>query len=265
MERPAPTRFRPCGVVALLSDFGAQDPYVGVLKGVLLSRAPRAVLVDLTHEVPPQDVRRGAWFLMHSRAHFPAGTVFLAVVDPGVGSARALLLALDGGQAFLGPDNGLLAPALSDGAQLFELHPRPAGATFHGRDLLAPAAGELVAGEQPEALGRPSTRPPVELGFPRVERRGDGALQAEVLFADRYGNLVLSAGEADLPGGRAQWAVELEGRSLPFSRTYSDVRPGEPLALVDSYAALEIAVRDGSAAERLGLRPGAKLILRRRA
>ena len=261
----AQTDFQPCGVLALLTDFGTKDPYVGVMKGAVLARAPRAVLVDLTHEVPPQDVRRAAWFLMHARAHFPAGSVFLCVVDPGVGSARALLLALDRGQAFLGPDNGVLAPALSPAAELFELHARPASATFHGRDVLAPAAGELLAGAAPAALGKPLARKPVALEFPRVARRGAGELAAEVLFADRYGNLVLSAREADLEGGAARWELEWAGRALPLSRTYSDAQPGELLALVDSYAAVEIAVRDGSAAERLGLLPGAQLILRRRA
>jgi len=265
MERPAPTRFEPSGVVALLTDFGAQDPYVGLLKGMLLGRAPRAVLVDLTHAVPPQDVRRGAWFLLHARPYFPAGTVFLCVVDPGVGSARSLLLAFDGGQAFAGPDNGLLVPALSPAAKVFELRDRPASATFHGRDILAPAVGELVAGTAPEELGTPRTRPLVPLALPRAERRGEGLLAAEVLFADHYGNLVLSASESDLAGGAALWRVEVAGRELPFARTYADVEPGELVALVDSYAALEIAVRDGSASERLGLRPGAQLILRRRA
>jgi len=182
-----------------------------------------------------------------------------------VGSARALLCALDGGQAFLGPDNGLLAPALSAEAQLFELEPRAASATFHGRDILAPAAGELLAGVAPAQLGRPLARRPVALEFPRAARRGPGQLSAEVLFADRYGNLVLSASEPDLEGGAARWELEVGGRALPLARTYSDAQPGELLALVDSYAAVEIAVRDGSAAERLGLLPGAQLILRRRA
>jgi len=265
MDSPAAQRFEACGVVALLTDFGTLDPYVGVLKGVILSHFPRASLVDLTHAVPPQDVRRGAWFLMHARAHFPAGTVFVCVVDPGVGSARALLLALDGGQAFVGPDNGLLAPALSPAAELFELSARPASATFHGRDILAPAAGALLSGKQPAELGRPLARAHQRLEFPRVERRGEAALSAEVLFADRYGNLVLSAYERDLAGGPALWELEIAGHKLGFSRTYSDVAPGELLALVDSYAALEVAVRDGSAVERLGLGPGAQLILRRRA
>jgi len=258
-------KFEPCGVVALLTDFGAQDPYVGTMKGVILSRRPAAVLVDLTHAVPAQDVRRAAWFLMHARVHFSAGTVFLCVVDPGVGSERALLCALDRGQAFLAPDNGLLAPALSPAAQVFELDARAASATFHGRDILAPAAGELLAGKAPERLGRPLARPPQRLELPRAEPRGSGELSAEVLFADHYGNLILSAGAGDLAGGAAHWVLELEGRSLPISRTYSDAAPGELLALVDSYAALEIAVRDGNAAERLGLRPGARVTLRRRA
>jgi len=264
MPSAEPTSFEACGVVALLSDFGTQDPYVGVLKGALLAHAPRANLVDLTHAVPPQDVQRGAWFLMHARAHFPAGTVFVCVVDPGVGSARALLCALDGGQAFLGPDNGLLAPELSPAAQVFELPVRAASATFHGRDILAPAAGALVAGKRPEDLGTPLARAYQRLAFPRVERRGESALTAQVLFADRYGNLVLSAYERDLAGGPALWEAEIDGLRISFSRTYSDVQPGALLALVDSYAALEIAVRDGSAVERLGLGPGAPVILRRR-
>jgi len=261
----APTDFQPCGVLALLSDFGTQDPYVGVMKGEVLARAPRAVLVDLTHEIPPQDVRRAAWFLMHSRAHFPAGTVFLCVVDPGVGSARALVLALDRGQAFLGPDNGLLAPALSDAAQVYDLDPRPASFTFHGRDILAPAAGELLAGAPPESFGPPRARPLARLELARARRSARGELLAEVLFADRYGNLILSAGEGDLAGGAAGWEVQVGGSALPLARTYSDALPGELVALVDSYAAVEIAVRDGSAAERLGLLPGAQLTLRRRA
>ena len=265
MASPESTSFQPCGVVALLSDFGTQDPYVGVMKGALLARAPRATLVDLTHAVPPQDVRRGAWFLMHARAHFPAGTVFVGVVDPGVGSSRALLCAVDGGQCFLGPDNGLLAPALSPAARLFELDARAASATFHGRDVLAPAAGELVSGRRPEELGAPFAREPVRLAFPRVERRGDATLAAEVLFADRYGNLVLSAYARDLPGGPELWEVEAGGRRIRFVRTYADAQPGELLALVDSYAALEIAERDGSAVERLELGPGAQVLLRRRA
>ena len=265
MASPAPTSFQPCGVVALLSDFGTQDPYVGVLKGVVLSHEPRAVLVDLTHAIPPQDVRRGAWFLMHARAHFPRGTIFLAVVDPGVGSARALLCAQDEGQLFLGPDNGLLAPALSPAAQLYELPQRAASATFHGRDVLAPAAGALLTGKQPGELGTPLARAHERLAFPRVERRGESALRAEVLFADRYGNLVLSAYERDLAGGAPLWEAEIDGQRIGFARTYADVQPGALLALVDSYAAVEIAVRDGSAVERLRTGPGAEVILRRRA
>jgi len=265
MANPAAMSFEACGVVALLSDFGTQDPYVGVLKGVILAHRPGAVLVDLTHAIPAQDVRRGAWFLMHARAHFPPGTVFVCVVDPGVGSERALLFALDHGQAFFGPDNGLLAPALSPAARILELRRGAAGATFHGRDILAPAAGELLAGCAPEHLGRPLARPHQRLDFPRAEARGESEIAAEVLFADHFGNLILSAGAGDLPGGASRWALELGGRLLAISRTYSDVQPGELVALVDSYTAVEIAVRDGNAAERLGLGPGAPVTLRRRA
>src|SRR5690349_1635606 len=211
------TDFRPCGVLALLSDFGTQDPYVGLMKGEVLSRAPRAVLVDLTHEVPPQDVRRGAWFLLHARAHFPAGTVFVCVVDPGVGSARSLVLALDRGQAFLGPDNGLLEPALSEAAVVHDIEPRPASFTFHGRDILAPVAGELLAGAPPERVGPRRTRPLARVELARARRTAPGELAAEVLFADRYGNLVLSALERDLDGGAERWEVQVAGAALPLS------------------------------------------------
>ncbi len=270
MSSAAPTSFQPCGVLVLLTDFGSQDPYVGVMKGVALGIAPRAALVDLTHAVPPQDVRRAAWFLERTRGHFPPGTVFLCVVDPGVGSTRGLLAAFDGAQAFVAPDNGLLAPALSAAARVFELDPARLGgarasATFHGRDHLAPAAARLVAGAPIEDFARALERPPVPLVLPRVLARAPHELAAEVLFADHYGNLILSAQERDLAGGAEGWEVHAAGRRLRLVRTYADAAPGELVALVDSYAALELAVREGSAAAVLGLRSGAEVILRRRA
>ena len=262
-------RWQPRGIVALLTDFGLLDPYVGVLKGVILARAPSAQIVDLTHAVPPQDVRRAAWFLRHSRQHFPEGTVFVCVVDPGVGSERCLLAAFDHGQAFLGPDNGVLVPALSDAAEVHQLDVdrfalAGACATFHGRDVLAPAAAALLYGAGPQEMGERLGRAPVLLELARARALGADELEAQVLFADHYGNLVLSVMAEDLGPERERWQIEVAGQEIAIRRTYADARPGELLGLLDSYAALEIAVRDGSAAARLELGPGAAVRLRKR-
>jgi len=257
----------------LLTDFGNEDPYVGMMKGVLLSKGPKLRLVDLTHGVPPQNVRVGAWFLAHAIAFFPAGTVHLAVVDPGVGSGRRLLVAEDRGHAFLAPDNGLLGPVLSGKARVYELDPeryaRPGGSrTFHGRDILAPAAAAVALGLAPAKCGSAETEPEVALAFPRPREVAPGRIECEVLLADRYGNLILSARPEDL-GGRAgmpgSWVAEAAGRTIPVRSVYAEAAPGELLALVDSYGALEIAVREGSAAARLGLRIGDTVVLARSA
>ena len=262
--------WKPSGVITLLSDFGSDDPYVGMMKGVLLSAAPGCTLVDLTHGVPPQSVRIGAWFLAHSFRYFPAGTVHLAVVDPGVGSRRRLLAAQDGGHAFLAPDNGLLGPLLSEKARVFELDAERfalAGGsrTFHGRDILAPAAAAVCRGLAPAETG--AAAGPLEPGieFPRARAVAPGRIECEVLLADRYGNLILSARPADLDGDLERWTVEAAGRTIPLRGAYSESARGELLALVDSYGALEIAVNEGSAAGRLGLRAGDPVTLARHA
>src|SRR5690349_311195 len=260
---PKPSGWKPSGIVTLLTDFGNEDPYVGMMKGVILSHGPELSLVDLTHGVPPQNVRVGAWFLAHAIAFFPVGTVHLAVVDPGVGSGRRLLVAEDQGHAFLAPDNGLLGPVLSKEARVHELDPeryaRPGGSrTFHGRDILAPAAAAVALGLAPGKCGSGETEPEVALAFPRPREIAPGRIECEVLLADRYGNLILSARPSDL-GGRREidggWVAEAAGRTIPVRGVYAEAAPGELLALVDSYGALEIAVREGSAAARLGLRP----------
>jgi len=260
-------RFTACGVVTLTTDFGLEDPYVGIVHGVILARAPSARVVDLTHGVPPQDVRRASYFLAHAHPYFPRGSVHVAVVDPGVGSARRLLVATDRGHAFLAPDNGLLGPVLSAEARVRALDverfalPR-ASRTFHGRDVLAPAAAAIAAGLEPLDAG---TGPELEIArtpFAQARIEGDAA-EAEVLFADRYGNLVLSARGDDLAPEPERWRVEARGHEIPVRGVYADAAPGALLALVDSFGALEIAVRDGSAVARLDLRPGDRVSLRR--
>jgi S-adenosylmethionine hydrolase len=258
------------GIIALTTDFGILDPYVGMMKAVILSRAPAVCIVDVTHGVPPQDVRVGAFWLARSAAYFPAGTVHVAVVDPGVGSARRLLVAEARGQCFLAPDNGLLSGVLDDAASVFELDgerfalPR-ASHTFHGRDVLAPAAAAIANGLAAEEAGRRAVRDWVRLPPAVIERSADGRrIEAEVLFVDRFGNAVLNLAASDLEPDPASWRAKLAGAEVPFARTYAQVPAGGAVLLVDSFDALEIAVNGGDAAARFGLARGARVTLENR-
>jgi len=250
-------------VIALLTDFGTADIYVGAMKAVVLSIAPDAALVDLTHGVPPQDVVSAALALEGCYRLLPAGAVFVCVVDPGVGSERALLAVEAGEWRFVAPDNGLLTPVLEPERLVRcvrienpAYRRREVSATFHGRDILAPAAAHLALGLPVEALGPPTT--PVRLRAPEPERQGS-ALVGTVVATDRFGNLVTNVRAAQIaPGAK----VRLPGNQLaPLRRTYADVTPGELVAYVGSSERLEVAVRDGSAADRLGIGRGAKVIV----
>jgi S-adenosylmethionine hydrolase len=259
--------WQPSGIVTLTTDFGLVDPYVGIMHGVILARAPAARIVDLTHAVPPQAVDVGAFFLQHAWRYFPSGSVHVAVVDPGVGSERKLLVARTEEHAFLAPDNGLLARVLAPASTLYELDVARfalpgASRTFHGRDVLAPAAAALANGLAPEDAGlRPWA--PASPSAPRVPESGD-ELRAPVLWIDRYGNVLLDLRPEELAGGIASWSVFVGAHEIPWGATYADVLPGEALALVDSYGVIEIALRDGDAARRLELAPGAHVLIRRR-
>jgi S-adenosylmethionine hydrolase len=196
--------------------------------------------------------------------------VHLAVVDPGVGSKRKLLVAEESGHVFLAPDNGLLGPVLSADARVFELDgerfARPgASRTFHGRDILAPAAAALAQGLPPAETGRETTDREPGIEFPRARSVSVDQVECEVVLADRYGNLILSARPEDLEGDLEHWVIEAAGRTIPVRGAYAESAPGELLALVDSYGALEIAVREGNAAGRLGLRAGDPVTMTRTA
>src|SRR3954465_14371788 len=243
-------------LITLLTDFGTADGYVGEMKGVLASLTPLTPVVDISHNVVPHDVEGARLALARYWRRFPEGTVHLAVVDPGVGSTRGALAASSEGRYLVGPDNGVLSPALLHaGARCVSLSiPSGAAPTFHGRDVFAPAAAQLAQGASLETLGAVAEDPVIRR-TPEATRRDDGAVQGEVITVDRFGNAVTNL--LAMRGGQ----VQVNGLSLALRRTYADAQTGEPLALVGSSRLVEIAVRDGSAAEKLGLRRGSGVVL----
>lgn len=250
-------------VITLLTDFGARDAYVGIMKGVILGIAPTAHLVDLTHEIPPQAVTTGALLLRSAVRYFPPGTVHLAVVDPGVGSARAPVLVVTERGFLVGPDNGLLHPAATAMGvkqvrrienEAYFLH--PVSQTFHGRDLFAPAAAHLAAGAHPSALG-PQLSQLQPLALPEAVRRGD-SIRGEVIHIDQFGNLITNI-PRDLLTAFARERVSVSiGRvaDIQVVSAYAEVPEGSALAIVGSWDVLEVAVRTGNAAQLLGVPRG---------
>lgn len=238
-------------IITLITDFGTADGYVAELKGVLLSGAPDATVVDLTHDIAPQDVEAGRLALARSWRRFPEHTVHVVIVDPGVGSERAALAVSSQGRLLLGPDNGVLSPALlAGGAEVVALPiPPHASATFHGRDVFAPAAVRLATGESLDRLGVPHANP-VLRRTPDTRRRTDGAIAGQVMIVDRFGNLITNI------GARLTGRIEIAGQRIAVQRTYADVGEGELVALAGSSGFLEVAVRGGSAAVALAVRRG---------
>lgn len=242
-------------VVTLLTDFGLADPFVGIMKGVILGQVPKARLVDLTHLVPPQQILAGALQLRSAVSFFPAGTVHLAVVDPGVGSSRRALVVETPSAFLVGPDNGLLAPAaeLLGVRRMFAIEARermrqPVSSTFHGRDVFAPVAAYLAAGGAADAVGpRRESMTSLPLPVPRAE---SGSLLGEVIHVDGFGNLVTNLEHAQLRGFPARGlSVSIAGvRLASVSPSYSAVPEGAAVAVIGSWGFLEIAVRNGSAA-----------------
>lgn len=284
MTGPSLAQPRPNGIVTLLTDFGLGDAYVAAVKGAVLSVAPSARLVDVTHLVPPQDVHHGAFLLGQAWWTFPRGTAHMAVVDPGVGTARRPLLVAGDGHYFVGPDNGLFTyvlwprlmprqpsrkpfspfstPLPEDFAAYVLDQPRywrqPVSATFHARDVFGPVAAHLVAGARPEQLGAPTDRV-TALSVPRAEWEGD-VLDGLVLHVDTFGNLLTNV-PAEAVAGRTV-EVMVAGRTIRgMGRTYAE---NEGLvAVVGSGGYVEIAVAMGSAARELGVGVGAAVRVRR--
>jgi S-adenosyl-L-methionine hydrolase (adenosine-forming) len=247
-------------VVTILTDFVTVDGYVAQMKGVILSIAPGAQLVDITHDIPPQDVETARLTLARYWRRFPPGTVHLAVVDPGVGSSRASLGVRSDGRVLIGPDNGVLSPALLlPGAEVVSL-PVPASAapTFHGRDVFAPAAAAVLLGAAVSSLGASFTEPVVRR-TPEPLRQADGSIAGQVIAIDRFGNAI-----TNLLPVFSHSIVEIAGHSLEIVRTYSDASTGTPCAVVGSSGFVEVSVRDGNAAAELSLSRGAPVQLRAR-
>ena len=257
-------------VITFLTDFGLQDGYVAAMKGVVLGIAPEARLVDITHLIPPQDIRWGSYILKSCYAEFPPGTIHVAVVDPGVGTHRRAIAVQTSRFIFVGPDNGLFSYVLEEEAfaevSLLEnrsLFRSAISPTFHGRDIFAPVAAHLAAGAPFQALGpavapvvSPWVRPIIAASF----------LDGEVLGIDRFGNIVTNIQRKHL----ADWAHEsdfeifLEDQKIPvLASTYADLPAGHPLALWGSSNHLEIAVNQGHAATFYGARPGQRVRLMR--
>jgi S-adenosylmethionine hydrolase len=245
-------------LVTLLTDFGTTDSYVAEVKGVILSLAPSASLIDITHAVSPGDIRAGAYLLGRSWHRFPAGTVHLAVVDPGVGTSRRAVALRVRDHAFVGPDNGLFSRVLRDAPVEIVTLETPPGAspTFHGRDVFAAVAAALAEGRSLESLGSPLADIPVKLAYTEPHYEGKSVV-GEIVYVDRFGSLVTNLTPEVVP---SYATIEVEGLDLgPLRRTFGDVPTGGLLAYVGSGGEVEVAVRDGSAARRLGMGVGGRV------
>ena len=260
--------------ILFLTDFGLSDDFVGTCHGVIKRIAPDAEIIDVTHGIAPQSVLPGALILRNTLPYLPHG-VHLAVVDPGVGSARRPIIIRDAeGDLFVGPDNGLLVPAaelhgidsaheLANPAYALE----PVSRTFHGRDLFSPAAAHLALGVEPSELGPPLAPDAlVRLDLPHPVIDGN-ELDARVLYIDRFGNMQLNMTREDLdevgivPGTRLELELAGERYFATAARTYGDARPGEIVLYEDSYRNVAIAINHGSAAEMFSAQPGLRVLL----
>lgn len=260
--------FRANGLVTLTTDFGLREPFVGIMKGVMLAHAAQLRFIDMAHDVSAfQPVEAGFW-LAGALRYFPAGTVHMAVVDPGVGTSRNIVVALAHDQALLAPDNGLLAPLAArgridrlvrvDATRLVQFGVSDVSATFHGRDVFAPLAAAIASGRCD----------PVDLGeevhslegavWPDLEERIDGGIAGVIVAVDRFGNLI-----SNIPAARVVAlttpTIHVGGMRLPLRRTYGEAAAGEYLGLINSFEVLEVARSRGSAAAGLNLAVGAPI------
>ena len=249
-------------IITLTTDFGLRDSFVGTMKGVILGIAPSARIVDLSHGIPARDIRGGAFALMTAAPFFPAETIHVAVIDPGVGSPRRAIAIRARRAIFIGPDNGVLSWAVKDEDSLEirsveKMFSSQMSNTFHGRDVFAPAAAWLAAKRAFSDLG------PQLADFQRTEWPGPIRLQegwkTEVIYVDTYGNAI-TAFPAELTQG-VQSVLLPDGKRVPFERFYAAAPRGNPLAVLGSSGFVEIAINNGNAAVELGLRPGSTVVI----
>lgn len=251
---------RRSALIALLTDFGTKDPFVGTMKAVILSINSRAMIVDLTHEISPQGIDEAAYVLWSSYKFFPPGTIFVSVVDPGVGTKRRILCARGDQHIFLAPDNGILKYLASDGQlkETWVMNTRKyflphVSSTFHGRDILAPVAAQLSLGLKPERLGRRVQIRPSGKEFIDIDPRPEGKLLGKVIYVDHFGNLITNL--RAIPKMTPRWRkvrVKIRNRSIHgLSHSYADGYPNSLVALVNSSGLVEIGLRNGNAARFL--------------
>lgn len=257
------------GVITMTTDFGHKGPFAAVMRGVILTRNPDVQIIDLAHDIPPQWPPEAGFWIRRAYPYFPSGTIHMAIVDPGVGTEREILVAKCDGHVFIAPDNGLLAPLLDhaknpsvwqlDVDRLTALNLPPPSATFHGRDIFAPVAAELAAGRLSlTAIGESvSEWTPAWLDEPEVSA---GKVVGSIVTIDAFGNLISNIDASMIRNFREPMA-NIAGKDIEMLTTYGRAKPGGFLALVNSFGVVEIARAEGSAADGLGSERGAPLVI----
>ena len=262
-------------IITLLTDFGEEDWFVGSMKGVMASICPGAKSIDITHLIPPGDIRRGAFTLKCAYRYFPRGTVHLAVVDPGVGSTRDILVVRGGGYIFVAPDNGLLSYILAEleektiyHATRQDLFLDEVSNTFHGRDIFAPLAAHLADGVSAEQVG-PVCPEPIIFPLPICRPAGNNCWEAEIITTDKFGNCITSLPLEKIDNasdGKRETGIRIiihnEETYLPLVESYSAVEEGSPIAIPGSCGFLELALNGGDAARQLSLQAGYKVTMK---
>ena len=258
-------------IITLTTDFGLADGYVGTMKGVILGIDPTATIVDISHDISPQDVREAAYTLYTAYPYFPQGTIHVVVVDPGVGSERRAIALRTPRATFVAPDNGVLSYVVAHEMveEIVDLtdpryHLSPVSCTFHGRDIFAPVAAHLARGIPLAELGEPLAEV-IAFPLPRPQVRPDGTIVGQIIHIDRFGNLITSITSKDLADHLllGEGIIGIQGQSIRgIANHYAEGTPGTLLALIGSEGHLEIAVTGGSASKSLGARVGDEVLLK---